>query len=145
MSDPNSKILVCIDGSESSINAAWRAYDFAKSSNKNIIALHVLHIPFSISLTPVVWEKNREESLIQIKKWLNKLIEDAKQKNILIDIKVERTDSSVVEKILNIAESENVDIIFVGSTGKSAIKRLLIGSVASGVMTNAKCSVYLSR
>lgn len=60
-------------------------------------------------------------------------------------IQVQQTDSSIVEKILDIAKKNNVELIVLGSTGKSKIARILIGSVAQGVMTYALCSVLLVR
>lgn len=43
------------------------------------------------------------------------------------------------------ARSERVDLIVVGSHGRTGIKKLLLGSVASHVVTHAPCSVLVVR
>ena len=49
------------------------------------------------------------------------------------------------EKILLIANKENVDTIVVGSRGFSASKDFLLGSVSYKVMHYAKCPVVVVR
>ncbi len=45
------------------------------------------------------------------------------------------------DAIIEFAEKENIDMIILGSTGTSSLKKILIGSVASAVVTKAKCIV----
>jgi nucleotide-binding universal stress UspA family protein len=40
-------------------------------------------------------------------------------------------------------EDKDVDLIVVGTRGKSGFKKLLLGSVASGVVTYAHCPVMV--
>ena len=47
--------------------------------------------------------------------------------------------------LLDAAKSENVNLVVVGSHGKTGIKKLLLGSVASHVVTHAPCSVLVVR
>ena len=39
--------------------------------------------------------------------------------------------------------SHNVDLIVIGTRGRSGFKKLLLGSVASGVVTYAHCPVMV--
>ena len=73
------------------------------------------------------------------------VIAEAKIDNINFKIKVKKADTSIVEEIINIAEAERIDLIVIGSTGKSRLERILVGSVAQGVISNEKCSVLLVR
>jgi len=41
------------------------------------------------------------------------------------------------------AEREGIDLIVMGTRGKSGFKRLLLGSTASGVTTYAHCAVLI--
>jgi nucleotide-binding universal stress UspA family protein len=50
---------------------------------------------------------------------------------------------SPVTEILNLAEVENVDLIVMGSHGRTGLSRLLMGSIAEGVMRQAKCPVLV--
>jgi len=43
------------------------------------------------------------------------------------------------------ARSENSDLVIVGSHGRTGIKKLLLGSVASHIVTHAPCSVLVVR
>lgn len=48
-----------------------------------------------------------------------------------------------VAQILKFAERERVDLIVIGSHGRTGFSRLLMGSVAEGVVRNAKCPVLV--
>jgi nucleotide-binding universal stress UspA family protein len=48
-----------------------------------------------------------------------------------------------VEELLEFAKRENVDLIVMGSHGRSGLPRLLMGSVAEGVTRRAKCPVLI--
>ena len=50
---------------------------------------------------------------------------------------------SPVPELLKFAEREEVDLIVMGSHGRSGLSRLLMGSVAEGVMRKAKCPVLI--
>jgi universal stress protein A len=50
---------------------------------------------------------------------------------------------SPVTEILALAESENVDLIVMASHGRTGLSRLLMGSIAEGVMRKAKCPVLI--
>ena len=45
--------------------------------------------------------------------------------------------------IVNYADNENVDLIVVGTRGKSGFSKKLLGSVALGVVTHASCPVIV--
>lgn len=47
--------------------------------------------------------------------------------------------------LLDAAQAEHVDLIVVGSHGRTGIKKLLLGSVASHVVTHAPCNVLVVR
>ena len=52
---------------------------------------------------------------------------------------------SVVETILEEATKGNVDLIVMGTRGLTGFKKLLVGSVSSGVLNHAHCSVLIVR
>lgn len=47
------------------------------------------------------------------------------------------------EAILEVASEEKVDLVVVGSHGRSGLTKLLMGSVASHIVTHAPCSVLV--
>ena len=60
-----------------------------------------------------------------------------------LSAKVER--GSPASKILDFAEDWHPDLIVVGSHGRSAVGRLVLGSVSRKVVTEARCSVRVAR
>jgi nucleotide-binding universal stress UspA family protein len=50
-----------------------------------------------------------------------------------------------VTEIVQFAERENVDLIVMASHGRTGLSRLLMGSIAEGVMRKASCPVLIVR
>ncbi|MFZ0843228.1 MAG: universal stress protein, partial [Nitrosotalea sp.] len=50
---------------------------------------------------------------------------------------------SITESLISYSESHNVDLIVIGSRGLGGFKKLLLGSVASGVSQHSKCPVLI--
>ncbi|MGB7953465.1 MAG: universal stress protein [Candidatus Nitrosopolaris sp.] len=57
----------------------------------------------------------------------------------LVDVK------SVSESILNYSASGDIDLIVIGTQGRTGLKRFLMGSVANAVIQHAHCPVLLVR
>jgi nucleotide-binding universal stress UspA family protein len=50
---------------------------------------------------------------------------------------------SVECTIVDYAEHENIDLIVISTRGRSGFKRMLFGSIASKVVTNATCPLLV--
>jgi nucleotide-binding universal stress UspA family protein len=149
-----SKIVVAIDGSEPSINAAENAIVMAKRYDADLIALHIIprgiryeysedHSGPDISTTPLmgIVESHQQEAEV----WFNKVREIAKKENnnIKLTTDVVIATKSTVAEIVDYAENHKVDLIVIGTRGRSGFKKLLLGSVASGVVNYAHCPVMV--
>ncbi|MDC8452805.1 MAG: universal stress protein [Candidatus Nitrosotalea sp.] len=140
-----SKILVAIDGSEISLKAAEYGIEFAKKYNAKLIILHVIHIHAAglMYITESTFnqfiEKNKKES----EEWFNTISKKAKEQGVEIKTETLEEIYSVPGAIIKRAEEENIDIIIIGSTGKSGFKKLLLGSVATDVVRYSKCPVFV--
>jgi nucleotide-binding universal stress UspA family protein len=53
------------------------------------------------------------------------------------------TRSSIESAIVNYAERNRVDLIVIGLAGHSGFKKLVLGSVASGVIKHSHCPVMM--
>jgi nucleotide-binding universal stress UspA family protein len=150
------KILVAIDGSEQSMKAAEYAIAMAKEDNNNnnnsqLIALHVLFsqtgYAYSTNLfglvTPSSINKFLEDAKHEAQQWFDKIKEKISENEIQLKTEVVVSPTSVVAAIVDYAEYENVDLIVIGSRGRSGFKKLLLGSTASGVVTYATCPVFI--
>ena len=51
--------------------------------------------------------------------------------------------TSTAAAIVNYTETEGVDLITIGTRGRTGIARMLLGSVASVVVTYAHCAVMI--
>ena len=136
-----SKVLVAVDGSEYSMNAAEYAISITKEYGSQLIALHVITsdvITIASTFSPQMEEikKNAQEYFDKIRR--------KGEANWDIPLRTELiASSSVVGGIIDFAEKENIDLIVVGTRGRSGLKRLLLGSVASGIVNYAHCPVMI--
>ncbi|HYT44981.1 MAG TPA: universal stress protein [Methylomirabilota bacterium] len=154
-----SKILVGIDGSQPSMDAAEYALAMAKKDNAELIAIHVLsaklgyeHTPrpllFGLPATPSSVNDIIQTSKQEAERWLERVKEQQQHddENIKVKLKTEVILAStpiVASELVDYARDENVDLIVVGTRGRSGIKKILLGSTASGIVTHAHCPVMI--
>jgi nucleotide-binding universal stress UspA family protein len=136
-----SKILVAIDGSDASMEAADYAISISKQYNSELCALHVIRADvdlFGPHETSEYMTTMRNEG----EKYLNKVKLKANENNI--QIKTEIISSiNIAGGIVDYAEENNIDLLVIGTRGLSGFKKLLLGSVASKVITYAHCPVMV--
>ncbi len=146
------KILTPIDGSPVAVKAEEMAITLAKSTKSKLFFVHVLptavfQMPESEENTALEvknWEKNTEEDVEGAKTLLQNALSKAKKDKVEASVKLFRTTRSTRDAICKIAEEMNVSLIIIGRSGTS-IKRVIMGSVAEGVVTHAECSVLVVR
>lgn len=148
-----SKILVAIDGSHASFDAADYAVMLAKQHNAQLFLLHVLHPEeyySSLQFFEIKQSSDSKELIEQAKteanKWFDiikkKIEEDILEKQMKIESAI-IVSTATVDSILDYADEKDIDLIVVGTRGRSGIKKLLLGSTASGIVTYASCPVIV--
>ena len=153
------KIMLPIDGSATSMKAARIGISLAKKFRSDLIGLTVIDLmslPYGYFLTQPGTRSHDnilEEKRTEAKKWLDKIEKSmleavgepqaskAKFRSEIIEDPFSRVESAII----NYAESEGVDLIVIGTRGRSSFKRILLGSVASGVLSYAHCPVMTVR
>ena len=146
MSQKISKILVAIDGSQPSISAAYQALEIAKQNNSEITALYISFIPLSLRFkSRDILDSAHQSDVEELTRWLEDIRKKAENSNIPFKIEAIETTSSTVKAIIDYAEKNTADLIVLGYKGRSKIERAMLGSVASGVVNNARCSVMVVR
>jgi nucleotide-binding universal stress UspA family protein len=147
-----SKILVPVDGSINSMKAIDYAVNLAEKYKSEIIALHVLYSQTGFAfhketvagtITSSSLNDLNLEAKQEAEKWFKEINKRAEKMNVQIKTEVVFTVISIVEGILTHAEKENIDLIIIGSKGKSGWKKLIVGSVASGISTYAHCPILI--
>lgn len=138
------KILVPIDGSETSFNTARHALTMAAERSASITLLYVSDIP-PLPLHAGHLEKYYEEVRQEAGEWFKKIRNFPENKGVEIKTKVITAAMSVVGSIVKFAEDEDMDLIVIGTRGRSKFTKLLLGSVTSGVTAHATCPVLVVR
>ncbi|MFZ0512317.1 MAG: universal stress protein [Candidatus Nitrosopolaris sp.] len=146
-----SKILIPIDGSEFSIRAVDYGIAMAKKEeNVQLVALHVLFfreessISFMASLSGAHASFEIPEKINQeIERWFDKIKEKTNQNEVQLKTDVVISAKPIIKIIVDYAEAGGFDLIVVGTRGSSHFKKLLLGGVASGVVTYAHCPVMV--
>ena len=143
------KILVAIDGSKTSFFAANYAIDLAQKYKAQLIILHVLHlrtlkqISSSFITAPTFVLEETQKLKTRAKKWTDKIEKKAKKRRLVSKKEIIEKATSIVGAIIEFAEGKSVDLILVGTRGKTGFSRLLLGSVAQGVVVYAHCPVLV--
>jgi nucleotide-binding universal stress UspA family protein len=128
------------------------AVNLAEKYKSEIIALHVLYSQTGFAfhketvagtITSSSLNDLNLEAKQEAEKWFKEINKRAEKMNVQIKTEVVFTVISIVEGILTHAEKENIDLIIIGSKGKSGWKKLIVGSVASGISTYAHCPILI--
>ena len=134
-----SKILVPTDGSKTARKAVMYAVDLAKQLNASVIILSVVDIGSLIAQTfpsfdtPTFIIEPLDDSLREAAKGYAEEIKKMCDKKGVQSETVIRTGHPV-EDIVAEAIKSKVDLIVMGSHGRSALAAALLGSVAYGVI-----------
>lgn len=135
------KILVPTDGSEFAKKAQKQALFLANVCGAEIIAISVTENNF-ISGLPL------DDEVYQ----LNQILKERSEENLEEFDKLNKNDLKIThvikeglpaKVILEVAKEEDVDLIVMGSSGKSGFDRFIMGSVADKVVNSAKCAVLV--
>ena len=139
-----SKILVGVDGSKESMDAANHALGLARKDSAELICLTALQLPsfygWSAIEAPQEWHK---KDRLSREEWIKNIVQSAKENNIKIKDEIIESPMSADGAIVNYADNENVDLIVVGTRGRTGFSKKLLGSVALGVVTHASCPVIV--
>jgi nucleotide-binding universal stress UspA family protein len=144
---------VAVDGSKPSVDASVQAIDIAKKVGAELIALYVIspdtrYHYLEDTLTPKLPSAFKEVLMLAMQsgeKHVNNVRQMAKQKSVKVKTDVVVGISSVVKEIVEYAHKNKIDMIVIGSRGLSGFKKMLLGSVASGVVTYAHCPVLVAK
>jgi nucleotide-binding universal stress UspA family protein len=137
-----SNILIAIDGSECSMNAAKRGIELAEDLSANVILLSVVDMTGMIENAAVgaIVDENVEAVF---KKEADKLLEDVIKKYPYNKITKITEEGIAKEAINTIAEQHNIDLIVMGTHGRTGLNHLLVGSVAEYVIRYSKIPVMV--
>lgn len=132
------KILFATDGSKHSNLAAEKAISFAKSYGGELTVVSVVDVP--------------SEFYAEAPKAVEDMVRKAKEYTALVRNQAEAAgvkaesfigEAEAHEAIVNLAKEQGVDVIVLGSHGRTGLRRLLMGSVTENVIGHAACPVLV--
>jgi nucleotide-binding universal stress UspA family protein len=144
-------ILIPVDGSDASRAALWTADELGKQLGASLHFLHIIpDIPLpmgdgmgfgTLTYNPEPWAEALEHQGRDI-------IQNAKDSTTLKSVEatmVPMSGARMAQTILKFANQHHSSLIVLGTHGRSGFDRLLLGSVAEGVMHHADVPVMLVR
>jgi nucleotide-binding universal stress UspA family protein len=89
----------------------------------------------------------KKEAEASFAKIIEKIHENADNKNReTLQIKTDIIASvRVADAIVNYAKDKHIDLIVTGTRGRNKIKSVLLGSIASDVITSAHCPILIAK
>jgi nucleotide-binding universal stress UspA family protein len=136
------RIVLPVDGSDGSTRAVQKALHLAKETGVEVTALHVVEFPYlassELSFTyPDVMEaikKNGMTILDHVKK---------QGSDLGVHVKTKLLEGIPDDQIIK--EAKKDDLIIMGCKGRTALSRILVGSVCEKVVHHAKSPVMVIR
>ncbi len=143
------KILVPIDGSDTSRLALDHAAAIARLCRARIVLLHVVDDQSYRNgyARPSVYIQDVRPALLRSGKgWLEDAARQLRKSGVIVDnVMIENHGERVADLIARQAEHDRCDLIVLGTHGRRGIERLLIGSDAENLARIASVPVMLVR
>ena len=138
------KILCPIDHSDCSKDALRYAVSFAMKDEAKLLLLHVIDIrSFNEGLDAMSTQIPNEETIEQLRvKLINCIPEEIRN-----DMDVEAIVSQGIPfaEIISTAKEKEIDMIVIGSHGRTGLSHIMLGSVSEKVVRKAPCPVLTVR
>jgi len=146
-----SKIVAATDFSEDSTLALTFAQELAAKFSAEIVLVHVDQPLAPVMMTPELGPamdvgamgRIAEEQRMLAQKELDKIA--GKLREAGLKVKVQLKVGSPFMEILRAAQSENADLIVLGTHGRTGLAHVLMGSVAERVVQKSQCPVLTIR
>jgi nucleotide-binding universal stress UspA family protein len=145
------KIIAATDFSDDSVRAMQYAEELARKFAAEIIVMHVDQPLAPVMLTPEFGpgldtgtiSRIAEEQRLLAQRELDKIVGRLRDGGLKAKSML-RVGAPFVE-IINAAQTENADLIVMGTHGRSGLTHVLMGSVAERVVRKAPCAVLTVR
>jgi nucleotide-binding universal stress UspA family protein len=144
------KILITTDGSIVSQHTACAGVKFAQQMGAEVLALFVApeyQYPVYVEIVPPAYP-SEEEYALQMQRlgeeYMGSIMRSAEACNLRHACMTAFSDTPAL-KIVDVAEQQQCDLIFMGSHGRSGWGQLLLGSVTNKVLSHTSKPVLVHR
>lgn len=134
------KILVGTDGSKFSKVATDKAIDFARAYGGALQVISIVDVPAELYAEAPA---SVEDMVRKAKEYTAAVRKQAEAAGVPVETFI--GEAETWEAIVKLAREQAVDIIVMGSHGRTGLRRLLMGSVTEKVIGNAACPVLVAR
>jgi nucleotide-binding universal stress UspA family protein len=138
------RVVVGADGSETSARAVDFAFDFASRHGAELVAVHAWSdLPLDALAAVREWDVEWDEVSEAARVVLAETLAGHAERYPDVPVRQVVATSKPVQALLD--EAEGADLVVVGSHGRGAVRRMLLGSVSQAVLHYAKCPVAVLR
>ena len=141
------RILHATDFSRASNRALETAVDFAKQNRAELLLVHVVvpnvAYPVDSYADPALYVDLDRATQRQARSSLEKLVNKLQKAKLKVSGLLLR--GTAHEQIVRAAKNRRADMIVIGTHGLTGLKKLLMGSVAGRVVSEATCPVLTVR
>lgn len=136
-------ILVGLDGSELADKALKQAIEVAKRNHAKLFIAQIIPDEVSVSTSITYPSSSLEAERKSTKLYLEEKAKEAKDQGVADVQTIFKVGSPRRELAITIPQKADIDLTIVGVSGKGAIERLLIGSVAQFISIHSTTNVLL--
>ncbi|MBI4849827.1 MAG: universal stress protein [Nitrospirae bacterium] len=140
------RILFATDFSEGASLALPFAVDLTKQYNAK---LHIMHVVYDFTKATGIHVPHisHDELYKELNQWATKEMDTCCIEHVrgLKDVEKVVVKGIPYEEIIKYASSQKIDIIVIGTYGRSGFERFLFGSTAERVVRRAPCAVMTVR
>lgn len=133
-------ILLAADGSQNSIRAAKEALKIAQINDETLVTI-IFIIDMEKAKTDVLHSSSIESLYMERRRKLVPIEEMFKERQVRY--KVEIIHGSPGPEIIKFANTQNVDLVVIGSRGLNSLQEMVLGSVSHKVMKRVHCPAML--
>lgn len=140
------KIMVATDGSEPVKKAVDTAVEVARLSGAKLYAVYVIASGGYTVGHPrdIGWERAMKEHLSAEGKEATAYVETV-GKAAGVEVESVFLEGSPVHEIVDFAEKNDIDLIVMGTLGRTGVQKILLGSVAQNVVRHSRKAVLVVR
>lgn len=138
-----SMYIVGVDGSETALKAAQRAAALAAKTGDTLVVLSA-HSKDNTEVVTIGSDTWILDDADQAGKLAERISTRLREENPGASIESGAVFGKPVDALIGAAKEHSAQVIFVGNVGTHGLGRVL-GSVATGVIHNAPCDVYVVR
>ncbi|MDY9927148.1 universal stress protein [Methanosarcina sp.] len=138
------KIMVATDGSEPVKKAVDTAIEIAKLSGAKLYAVYVVASGGYTVGHPrdIGWERAMKEHLSAEGKEATAYVENVGNA-AAVEVESIFLEGSPANEIVDFAEENDIDLIVMGTLGKTGFQKILLGSVAQNVVRHSRKAVLV--